>query len=123
MPRLNSKGVALTLSIVIIIILALLATFVTTLGYNQRKLSDALGGRRAKVYYRAQAGVVEAGWRIRENYTTGLNPGGSFATDTYDPFPYSIDVDGDGANDCVIDIGAAIPASKQRVIASTGLDI
>ena len=87
------------------------------LGYNQKKLSDAAGGRRAKIYYRAQAGVVEANWRIRENI------GGNFTTPAYDPAPYSIDVDGDTVNDCTIDIGPVTnAATKQRAIASTGLD-
>ncbi len=116
MRPLNDKGVALSLVVIIVIILGLLATFVTMLGYNQKKLSDAAGGRRAKIYYRAQAGVTEAGWRIRENI------GGSFTTDTYDPAAYSIDVDGDTVNDCTIDIGPANAVTKQRAIASTGLD-
>lgn len=106
----------MTVSIILVIIMALLATFVTVLGYNQKKLSDSIGGRRAKVYYRAQAGVTEAGWRIRENI------GGNFTTDAYDPAPYSIDVDGDTINDCTIDIGTANVITKQRSISSTGLD-
>jgi len=115
--NLNDKGIAMTFVIIIIIILAFLATLVTVLGYNQRKLSDSAGGRRAAIYYRAQAGVIEASWRIRENI------GGSFTTDTYDPAPYSIDVDGDGTDDCDINIGPANAVTKQRSIVSTGRDV
>ena len=107
----------MTIVIIVIVIMAFLATLITTLGYNQRKLSDSAGGRRAKIYYQAQAGVIEARWRIRENI------GGNFTTDAYDPAPYSIDVDGDGTNDCDIDIGPANPVTKQRAIVATGKDI
>ena len=123
MHRPNDKGVALTVVIVIIIILALLAGLVTTLGYNQKKLGDAAGGRRAKIYYRAKAGVVEAGWRIKNNFTQNLTAG-SFLNDAYDPAPYTIDVDEDGVPDCRIDIGPVTnAATKQRSISSQGLDV
>ena len=118
----------MTIVIIIVIVMAFLATLVTMLGYNQRKLANAAGGRRVKIYYRAQAGVVEADWRIRENYL--LNPalvntggGASFTDDTYDPAPYSIDIDGDAVNDVTIDIGPKIGGvSGRRAISSVGLD-
>ncbi len=119
--RPNDKGIAMTLVIVIIIILTMLAAYVTSLAYNQRRVTDTAGGGRAKIYYRAKAGVVEANWRIRTNYTAGLTPG-SFLIPTYDPAPYTIDVDEDGTADCQIDIGPADGTGK-RAINSTGLDV
>jgi Tfp pilus assembly protein PilX len=119
--KLNDKGMALVVVIVVVIMLALLAGYVTQLGYNQRRLSDTAGGRRAKIYYNAQAGVVHANWRIRTNYTAGLVPAGSFLVDAYDPNPYSIDVDGDGTMDCTVDIGPV--AAGRRSISATGLDV
>jgi len=114
---------ALTVVIIIIIMLGLLATYVTQLGYNQRRLSDTAGGRRAKIYYRAQAGLVDANWRIRTNYTASLSPVGSFLVDGYDPGAYQLDVDGDGTNDTSVDIGPVTnAATRQRSILSTGLD-
>lgn len=124
--RLNDKGVVLVIAIVVIVLLALLAGYATQLGYNQRRLSDAGGGRRAKIYYRAQAGVVDANFRIRTNYTAGLTPviAGGFLVDTYDPNPYPLDVDGDGTMDCQVDIGPVTnPLTKQRGVSSTGLDV
>ena len=121
MRRPSDKGVVLTVVIVIIIVLASLTLYVTTLTYNQKKLADSAGGRRSKVYYRAQAGVIDANWRIRTNYTAGI-PVGNFRTNpNYSP-TYSIDVDGDGTNDCQVTIGA-VDASGKRPITSQGLDV
>lgn len=119
----NTRGVALTVVAIVILMVGLLAGYVTQLGFNQRKLSDAASGKRAKIYYRAQAGAVEAMWRIRANYTTGLDTVGSFTTDAYNPGPYSIDIDGDSVMDATIDIGAANVTTKQRAILATGLDV
>jgi hypothetical protein len=83
---------------------------------------DASSGRRAKIYFLAQAGVVEASSRIRNDYTVGLSPAGSFAVDAYDPNPYSIDVDGDGQIDTTIDIGPANIVTKIRPINACGCD-
>jgi Tfp pilus assembly protein PilX len=113
----------MTIVIIVIIVLGLLAAYVTQLGYNQSRLSSTSGARRAKMLYLAKAGVVEASWRIRENYTVGLTPG-SFLVDGYDPAAYSIDVNGDGTNDCSINIGPVTnAATKQRQIQATGLDV
>ena len=126
----NDKGMALTVAIIIIILLGLLAGYMTQMGYNQRRLADTAGGRRAKAYYRAQAGLVDANWRIRTNYTgtttytgSALNPPGSFAVDAYNPNAYQMDLDGDGSNDVDVDIGPVTNAlTKQRDIRSIGLD-
>lgn len=119
----NPKGVALTLVIVIMIMLGLIAGVVTSLGISQKKLMDAASGRRAKIYYRAQGGVINADWRIRTDYTTGLSPAGTFTNDAYDPGPYSLDVDGDGTNDTTVDIGAVTNvATKARPVYSCGCD-
>lgn len=119
----GQRGIAMTMVMVIVVMMALIAGYVTQLGYNQRKLVDAASGRRAKIYYRAQAGLVDANARIRTNYTTGLSPAGSFAVDTYNPAPYNIDVDGDGTQDTTIDIDAVVSAAlKNRPIRSAGCD-
>ena len=119
----NDKGVALALVVVVMIMLGLIATYATQLGYNQRRLTESMGGKRAKIYYRAQAGVVNAQWRIRTDYTAGLAPAGNFTTDAYDPGAYQLDVDGNGTNDCTVDIGPVTnAATKQRAILSTGID-
>ncbi len=123
MHRPNDKGMALSIVIVVIIMLALIAGYAAQLGYNQRRLTDISGGRRAKVYFLAQAGVIDANWRIRNNYTVGLSPVGSFTNDNYNPNAYSVDVNNDGTNDVTVDIGAVTNAlTKQRSISSTGLD-
>ena len=123
----DSKGVALTVAIMVIIMLALLAGFVANFSYNQRKLLDSASGKRIKIYYLAQAGVVDAVWRIRSNYTTGIPgaPAGGFVSNpAWDPAVYSIDANGDGTNDTNIDIGPVTSVTtEQRQIVSTGRDI
>lgn len=117
----DSKGVAMMVVIMLIIMLALIASFVASLSYNQRRLVDASSGKRIKIYYAAQAGLVDANWRIRTDYTTGLTPAGSFATATYAPNPYFIDVDENGTNDVKVTIGA-VNTNGLRPIDSVGLD-
>ena len=120
----DKRGIALTVVVVVMIVMAILSTYAMNLGYNQKLLTDQSSGRRAKIYYRAQAGLVHAYWRIRVNNTAGLAPAGSFATDAYNPGPYTLDVDGDGVNDVSVDIGPVTdPATKQRAILATGLDV
>ena len=116
--RQHRNGMAMTIVIIIVIILVSLVGFVTSLGFNQRKFLGASSGKKLVLYYRAQAGAVEAAWRIRENYTTGLSPAGSFGDPAYNPAVYLIDVDGDGTMDTNVDIDV-VGANGSRKIIST----
>ena len=118
----KQDGVALTVVAIVIVLLTLVTAFAANMGYNQKRMLDAFSGRRIKIYYRAMAGVVDASWRIRTNYTTGLAPAGSFTTAAYNPNSYALDVDNDGTMDTDVDIGAA-DAQGARPINSTGRDI
>ncbi len=133
--RLHSKsGIALTVVIIILAILAMMAGYILSLGYNRRRVVDAASGTRAKIYYRAQAGVHDATVRIRKNYAFtapgNVGPmltdigsvGADFSNPGYNPAAYTIDVDGDGTQDTRIDIGV-VNGSGQRPIVSTGLDV
>ena len=114
---------AMPIAIIMIVLLTLLSGYLLQLGYNQKKLMVVASGKRAKTYYRATAGAVEAEWRIRVNRTTGLAPAGTFTNDAYDPNPYNIDVDADGTDDCTINIGPVLNAAlKNRRIQSTGCE-
>ena len=106
----DTRGVALVIVIIVVVMLTLIGSFVASLGYNQRKLLETMSGQRAKIYYRAQAGLVDANWRIRTNYLTDFTVAGNTAA-------YSIDVDRDGANDTDVTIGAAV--GGVRPISST----
>ena len=122
----NERGVALIVVVVVVLMLTAIAGYMMQLGFNQRKLTQIAGGQRAKTYFRAQAAIVEANWRIRTDYTAGLAPGGvapfNFANDLYDPGSKDIDVDGNGTMDARFDIGPANPVTKVREILATGLD-
>ena len=108
--------------IVIITMLTLIGAFMTKMTYNQRTLVSVTSGKRVQVYYRAQAGVVDAHWRIRTNYTGAPMGGGDFTNPAFDPPPYSVDMaPADGNNDFTVDMGP-VNASGLRPISSTGLD-
>ncbi len=130
----NKKGIALTVVMIVLGILVMMAGYIFSLGYNRKKITDAASGTRAKISYRAQAGVYDATTRIRKNYPflspgsvnpMGTDPGSvgaDFSNPGFDPAAYTIDVDGNGTMDARINIGA-VNGSGQRPIDSIGLDV
>jgi len=112
----SDKGAILTVVIMVIVLLTLLAGYTLNFAYNQKRLTDRSSGAHLKAYYRAQAGVVDAQWRLR------TDPGGLFAANgpAYNPPAYSLDIDGDGVNDVTVDIGAT--TAQGRLIESIGRD-
>lgn len=140
LKTLNQNGAALGIVVVLTTIIVLVGTYVLSAGYNQTKQIDAVGIQRTKTYFRAQAGVVDALWRIRTNAAAPAGPTGSFATDNYDPNPYYIDIETNttsstqtvGTSDVMVDIGmkdtsaVVVPApdsnSNLRRIVAKGLE-
>lgn len=122
---LNERGLALTIVIIVIIMLVIISAFSANVGFNQKKLIDGASGRRAKIYYKAQAGVMNATWRIQNDYTVGLAPAGTFTTAAYNPGPYMLDVDTDGIIDVDVDIEPLQVNNGRlnRQILSTGRDV
>lgn len=109
----NHCGAALTFVIIILILLAGLVGYLASISYNERLMKYQGGGKRAKIVYYAQAGIIDAMYRIRENVTSGLAPAppvGGFndLITIYDPDPYWIDVDQDGTNDVQVNITVPI---------------
>src|SRR5690348_3628790 len=92
----KDNGIAMTVVLVFAMIALTLVGYVLTLSYQQTKLVNAVGIKRSKAFYRAQAGIVDAFWRIRADKAP---PGsaGSFATASYAP-TYYIDIDTDTAS-------------------------
>lgn len=111
----GDRGAALTLAIVIVMILSTLAAVALALAYNYRMMRDGLTAQHARAHFRAQAGVVDARWRIRNNF------GMDFTVAANDPAPYDIDIDGDGTNDVTVDIGPA-DGNGLRPIQSVGAE-
>ena len=136
----EEDGFVMTVAIIFIIMLALLAAFVLNAGANRRIMADNVGARRARAYYHAQAGAVDAQARIRLNTTTGLTPAGSFTDSTYNPAPYYLDLSTNPPTltttaparyDVTVDIsavnknndGTAVsPLTGRRIIEVTGKD-
>ncbi|MCG3176029.1 MAG: hypothetical protein MOGMAGMI_00967 [Candidatus Omnitrophica bacterium] len=115
-PRLlGERGIALTITIILIIASALLAAAALSVGYQYRRLREGVGALHTQAYYRAQAGVVDARWRIRNNI------GANYLLAGTDPAPYQLDIDGDAVMDVTVDIGAA-DGNGLRQILATGRD-
>ena len=122
----NKDGFVLTVAIIFIIMLALLAVFVLNAGANKRIMADNVGATRARAYYRAQAGVVDAQARIRMNYTTGLvadtahgSTGTSFTDNNYNPTPYHLDL---STNPPTLSTAAVIPAGYDVTVDISAVD-
>lgn len=131
----SENGAALTIAVIFGTLIALIAGFVLNLSYNQTRQIEAVGPTRTANFYKAQAGLVDANWRIRNDV---MPPGttGSFKTTTTpaDPAPYCIDIETHtvtaasggncaGANDDVkVDIGPRDAATGLRPIDAMGLD-
>lgn len=137
----NSKGIALLVVIMIIVTLAMAAAYSMSVGYNQQNVVNAAGGKRVVVENAAQAGMVDAMWRIRTGYrgtttytTAPLPPPGfpvpplamtfDFSTvPAYNP-TYFMDLNVDGTVDVVVTIGPAVlnatTGVMQRAINAVG---
>lgn len=113
--RLGRSGIAMTITIILIIASTLLAAAALSVGYQYRRLREGVGALHAQSYYRAQAGVVDARWRIRNNI------GANYLVAATDPAPYTLDIDGDGTVDVTVDIGPADGGGLRRILA-TGRD-
>ena len=81
----QSKGLALTLVILIILMVTFVGGAAMSLGYNQRLLVKKAVGSRTRAYYYAKAGIVDAFELLRKD------PGGKFTDPKFDPDPYTLD--------------------------------
>lgn len=122
----NSKGAALTVVIIVIIMLTLLSAFAMNMGYNRQRLMKLNGASKAVAFYRARAGVVDAYWRLQNNI--GPPNGANGAPPNQPGFftgwpgavgPYTLDVDGDGSLETTVNIGA-VGANGLRNISANG---
>lgn len=118
----------ITVVVIAILTLTLLAGYVMTLAYNQKKIVDQVSGNRVQRYYAAQAGVVDAQWRIRNNSTTELG-GGTFTNSVFSPTYYlnlatdsvhSNCASGDNVKVVIGAFGAEVP--DLRKIQSSGIE-
>lgn len=130
----DERGVVMTIVVISLLMMTMIAGFAALLAYNQNRLLGAITGRRILSYYRSQAGIVDAIWRIRNNYVTGLTPGGvgsDFTSPGFDPAPYGLDIDvnppqmysnvNNAAVKVRMDIGP-VGANGSRSIDATGID-
>ena len=128
MKRPNDSGIALTLTIIVMLLLTALAGYALTASMHQGRLRKQTTLVRNKAYYWAQGGVVEAYARTRTRYMTlpgggplgGTVSGGGPADLTnpnFDPNPYCLDVDpNDPGNEVQVDIGPADAVTGLRPI-------
>lgn len=110
--RTGERGVVLTVVIIVTIMMLSLAVAVLSLAANQTRLSNSLAASNVRAQYRAEAGLVDARWRMRVNFTDDIG-GGDFDDPDFDPPAYFIDIDADavhttrtGDDDVEVDISA-----------------
>ena len=123
----DSKGAALVIVMMVIIMLTLLGGYMAKLNYNQRLVVDSSSGKRARLYYLCQAGIVDATQRIQTNNTSGIPAlpfaGGFTNPNNFTPWPcYQLDVESDGKNDVRICINAVNVATGERPVSAEALD-
>jgi hypothetical protein len=124
----GEKGVVLGMVFLFTAMCSLLVAYSLQQGFQHASLTTQVSRERTQNYYHAQAGVVNAYWRIRVNFTGDIG-GGSFLNATFNPAPYFIDIDTDtvhmtqtATDDIRVDIGPANPGTFLRPITSTGLN-
>lgn len=124
----DRRGMALSMVFLFTAMCSLLVGYSLRAGFEQTSFTFKVGANRATNYVRAQSGIVDAQWRIRNNNTVGIG-GGDFTNPNFNPAPYFIDIDADAyhitrtaADDARIDIGPVDPVTFVRPINSTGLD-
>ncbi len=110
--REGERGIVLTIVIIVTIMMMTLAVAILGLAANQSKLASSLAASNIRAQYRAEAGLVDARWRMRTNFTTDIG-GGDFTSPSFDPPAYYLDIDANAvhtaktdADDVEVDISA-----------------
>ena len=81
MRNLGSQGFILPFVLVVMIMLSGAALYVLSAAANQKVMTNQIAQSHMTSFYNAQAGIVDASWRIRNNYVNALMP------DTTNPDP------------------------------------
>ena len=71
----NQKGVALLVAVIIIMMVLSVAAAVLAMAYNVARVTYNSSAGRTLAYYRSQAGIVDAIWRIRNNMSADISGG------------------------------------------------
>ena len=87
----REKGAVLFAVLLFSLVMTSVMVYITNMVYQRSRLVDAVGVKRTKTYFRAQAGLVDAFWRIRTNRAVpGLS--GNFSDPNFSA-EYYIDID------------------------------
>ncbi len=83
----NQRGAALLVAVIVILMVTALSAVFLRMAYNMKILMYGISGGRTYAYYRAQAGIIDAQYRLRTNFLTGLTspPANGFLDPTYAP--------------------------------------
>jgi len=95
-PRRHEKGAMLFVALLFCLMISSLMVYLLNLAYQRTRLVDTVGIKRTRNYYRAQAGMVDAFWRIRvDRRLAGWASGFSDPTFTA---TYYLDTEGDAVS-------------------------
>ena len=112
--RSQNRGVALTIAIFILVMLVAVGGYMMSMGYNQKRMVDVSSGVKIRLYYNAQAGIVDANWRIRSNV------GANFSGDPNATLNYTLNDGTIRADVSISRVGATRPGLRD--ISSIGKD-
>ena len=136
----EEKGVVLSVVVIALLMMTAIGYAAALLAFNQNKVFSATSGKRILSYYRAQDGMIDAFWRIRNNITTGMttktpgatppSPSNNFLDPLWEPNSYGLDIDPDTpvvttVNDPVTDVTVTIGAmvNGTRSVKASGKDV
>lgn len=125
----NKKGAVLFIAILFSLLIATIMIYVISVAYQRTRLVDNVGAKRTRNYYRAQAGLVDAFWRLRTNTSppaggTTINFNVATATAIYyiDMAGNTVTQNQTPTSTIRVDIGAR-RADGLRPVSATGLDV
>lgn len=123
----SERGMILAIAVVnIMVMMSLMVTWVSWFGGSNKLVQDATL-TDVETFNLAMIGVTEAKWRIKNNYTIGMQPQGpDFTMDAWDPLPLYMDIDGftfsnvkRPVDDLYFDIGPKL--NGERAVTAYGL--
>ena len=132
-PRRHQRGAMLFVALLFCVMISSLMVYLLSLAYQRTRLVDMVGIKRTRNYYRAQAGIVDAFWRLRTNHAP---PGyvGTVFNDPTSTVQYYLDIEAGTVTAAVaassttkVSIGAknqtaGSPLFGLRPVTATGID-
>ncbi len=97
----NERGAILFIAIIFSLVVTSVMVFTMNMAYQRTRLVNTVGIERTEFYYHAQAGLVDAFWRLRTSTLPPGAPADLFANPARSA-TYFMDIDGNGISAAVV---------------------